>query len=105
MLGLINQENAMKRPAKKVNDGNDCVRMGLTSDDIKTLYYSNEKYVREMIEVCAQMAEKERLIMLSIAKTLAIITPDTEEVVKPAVTHRKRDLRDSDHMTYLHGVA
>lgn len=95
----------MKRPAKKVTDSNDCVRMGLTSDDIKTLYYSNEKYVREMIEVCAQMAEKERLIMLSIAKTLAVISPAAEETIKPVVTHRKRDLRDSEHMTYLHGVA
>lgn len=95
----------MTRQESNVKDEAECVRMGLTSEDIKTLYYSNEKYVREMIEVCAHMAERERLIVLSIAKTLAVIMPDAEETPKTVLHHRKRDLRDADHAIFLHGIA
>lgn len=95
----------MTRQESSVKDETECVRMGLSSQDIKTLYYSNEKYVREMIEVCANMAERERLIILSIARTLAVIMPEAEETPKPVMHHRKRDLRDGDHAVFLHGVA
>lgn len=95
----------MKQPAKKTNDKNSLVRMSLTSDDIKTLYLSNEKYVREVIDVCANMSEKDRLIILTVANTLAIMSPDKEPPPKSPVRHRQPNVRADTTSVYLHGVA
>lgn len=63
----------------------DLTATGLTSDDIRTLYYAKERMMQSIVDATAQLSLHSRRMVLAIIMTLAVMDSQAED---PAASRR-----------------
>jgi hypothetical protein len=85
LLKLSIEEFVMPFPENERSD--DLTESGLTSDEIRTLYYAQEPMMQSIVDTTAQLSERSRYIALSLLQTLAVI--DTEHQFEVSASSRQ----------------
>lgn len=75
-------------PFPENEPGDDLTATGLTSDEIRTLYYAQEPMMQSIVDTTSQLSLHSRRVALALILTLAVMDTEAgaQEILPPAIS-------------------